>query len=502
MNNEDLKENLINTHANEEKPGKENRNNKESTQLEKNDNINENFPDIEKTLISSMKIEMARQKESLSQCQSKLNELYQENSKLKLLQLDFSKKLSVKEDIINSNKVEISRLQSKNNILEIENDSKKKTIQELKYKNIELTQKIESLENMNKISQKIKENEPKNIENNYLVELGELYNKINEIEIKNAKLNFDNKNLLDKIEVEKNDKKNEIEILESLHKKKIENLEKNILSLNNTINELINENKKQPKEVDYHQIQNEIYQSFSELDQKIKKYDNDNFLYKKENQKLKNENEELKIIINGKENIINKLQSNISKIENDFKIKLSELNSNYKSPMNNKNNMNELLDNNFNSNENFENLLNEQKRLTEENEILKNNYEQMTLGINKANELFVNRQKEYENIINVQNDKLKEYKFKISLLKIKINELHSEINFLKDRQGRTQSNFYQPPNDNLLSTIEKDQQQSIDFNFTPEQIKLFNSYNTPVNNPKSNLNYRINNLKTNENNIK
>ena len=122
MNNEDLNENLVNTDANEERPGNENRNNKENAQLEKNDNINENFPDSEKTLISSMKIEMARQKESLSQCQSKLKELYQENSKLKLLQLDFSKKLSIKDDIINSNKVEINRLQSKNNILEIEND--------------------------------------------------------------------------------------------------------------------------------------------------------------------------------------------------------------------------------------------------------------------------------------------------------------------------------------------------------------------------------------------
>lgn len=157
--------------------------------------------------------------------------------------------------------------------------------------------------------------------------------------------------------------------------------------------------------------------------------------------------------------------------------------------------------NNTNSNntenENIQNLINEQKRLMEENEILKNNYEQMTMGINEANELFLNKQKEYENIINFQNDKLKEYKFKISLLKIKINELHSEMDFLKDRQIKTQNNFYQNINDNLLSTIDKDQ-QSIDFNFTPEQIKLINSYNTPANNPKANLNFKVNNLNTNE----
>ena len=499
MNEEDLDEkNINNIEENDE-----NQNQKENiSQMDQIENDNENFPDLEKTLINSMKLEMTRLKENLSQSQSKVNELFQENNKLKLLQLENSKKLSIKEDIINSNKIEINRLQSKNNFLESENDTKKNLIQELNYKIIELTQKIESLESINKITEKIKNNEPKNLEKNYLLELGELFNKINEIEIKNAKLNFDNKNLENKIEFQKNDKKNEIEIINLLHKKKVENLEKNIAYLNNTINELINENKQQPKEINFSQIQNEIYQNFSELEQRIRKYDNDNFILKKENQKLKNENEELKIIINGKENIIDKLQSNLSKIENDFQIKLSEINSSFKSPINKNNkNMIKIDSNNTNSNntenENIQNLINEQKRLMEENEVLKNNYEQMTMGINEANELFLNKQKEYENIINFQNDKLKEYKFKISLLKIKINELHSEMDFLKDRQIRTQNNFYQNINDNLLSTIDKDQ-QSIDFNFTPEQIKLINSYNTPANNPKANLNFKVNNLNTNE----
>ena len=384
----------------------------------------------------------------------------------------------------------------KNNILMFskENESKKNIIQELNYKNIELTQKIESLESINKINQKIQSSEPETMQKDYFVELNQLYNKINEMEIKNSKLSFDNKNLENKIEWLKKDKKSDIEILELLHKKKIENLEKNIANLNNTINELLNENKKQPKEINFEQIQNEVYQNFAQLEQKIRKYDEENFMLKKENQKLKNENEELKIIINGKDNIIDKLQSNISKLENDFKLKLSELNSNFKSQINNKIE-NNMIDEN-NNNENIENLLNDQKRLMEENEILKTNYEQMTVGINEANELFINKQKEYENIINYQNEKLKEYKFKISLLKIKINELHSEIESLKNKQIQNQNNFYQKFNDNVLSTIDKDQ-NSIDLNFTPEQIKLMNSYNTPINNPNSNLKYQINNLNTN-----
>ena len=495
MNNQDLNENNI---LNKDKEEENQNKNEGSSQKVQNEEQYENFQDLEKTLINSMKLEIIRIKENLSQSQTKVNELFQENNRLKLLQLENSKKLSIKEDIINSNKIEINRLQSKNNTLESENEEKKNLIQELNYKIIELTQKIESFESINKINEKLKGNEPDNIQKDYLVEINKLYNKINEIEIRNGKLIFDNKNLKNKLETLKNDKKNEIEILELLNKKKIENLEKNILNLNNTINELINENKKQPKEINYYQIQNEVYQNFSELEKKIRKYDNDNFLLKKENQKLKNENEELKIIINGKENIIEKLQLNISKMENDFKIKISELNSNFKSPINN-NIKSNLVDANINenNNENVENLLNEQKRLMEENEILKNNYEQMTVGINEANELFVNKQKEYENVINYQNEKLKEYKFKISLLKIKINELHSEMEFFRDKNIKNQNNFYQNINDNILSTIDKEQ-NSIDFNFTPEQIKLINSYNTPLNNPKANLNFQMNNINAND----
>ena len=486
MNNHDIYEkNIINKDEEKDNQIKKERTN----QRHQNEEQNEDFPDLEKTLINSMNLEIIRIKENLSQSQAKVNDLFQENNRLKLLQLENSKKLSIKEDIINSNKIEINRLQSKNTILESENDEKKNLIQKLNYKVIELTQKIDSYESINKINLKIKNNESDNIENDYLLELNQLHNKIDEIEIKNSKLLFDNKNLKNKIEFEKNDRNNEIEILELLNKKKIENLEKNIVNLNNTIKELINENKKQPKEINYYQIQNEVYQNFSELEKKLRKYDNDNFLLKKENQKLKNENEELKIIINGKESIIEKLQLNISKIENDFKVKISEINTSFKSPTNNilKNNNNNLMDvnsnvNNNENNENKNNFLNEQKRLIEENEILKNNYEQMTIGINEANELFLNKQKEYENVINYQNEKLKEYKFKISLLKIKIKELHSEIELLRNNQIKNTNNFYQNINDNILSTFEKEQ-NSIDYNFTPEQIKLINSYNNSIKNP-------------------
>ena len=455
----------------------------------------ENFPDLEKTIINSVKLEVNQLKENLSKSQKKAEELLQENNKLKIAQIENTKKMSIGENIINANKIEISQLQAKNNNLESENEEKKKIIQELNYKIIELSQKIDSYESINKINQKIKNEEIKIGDKDYLLEINGLYNKINEIEIKNSKLKFDNKNLLEKIELQKNDIKNEMEIMELLHKKKIENLEKNIMNLNDTINELILEKRKQPKEFNSFEIQKEIYNNFAELEQKIRVYDNENFILNKENQKIKNENEELKIIINGKDNIIYKLQTNINKMENEFRIKLSEIKANYNSL--NKNN--DLIGNKSSkySIEEIEKILDEREKLMEENITLKENYEQMTMGINEANELFLNKQKEYENLINSKNEKLKEYKFKISLLKIKINELYSEINFLKDRQINNQyTNFFQPINDKITP---KNDQQFIDLNYTPELNKKINSYRAQNNTQRSSV--EANNLYDKENNI-
>ena len=456
----------------------------------------ENFPDLEKTVINSVKLEVTQLKENLSKCQKKADDLLQENNKLKIEQIENSKKISMGENIINSNKIEINQLQTKNSNLESENEEKKNIIQELNYKIIELSQKIESYESINKIDQKIKNEEIKIGDKDYLLEINGLYNKINEIEIKNSKLKFDNKNLLAKIELQKNDIKNEMEIMELLHKKKIENLEKNIMNLNDTINELIIEKRKQPKEFNSFGIQKEIYNNFAELKQKIRIYDNDNFILNKEIQKIKNENEELKIIINGKDNIIDKLQTNINKMEKEFMIKLSEIRANY----NSLNNNNDVIGNNKNqySIKEIEKIMNEREKLMEENIYLKENYEQMTIGINEANELFLNKQKEYENLINSQNEKLKEYKFKISLLKIKINELYSEINFLKERQINNHYNFIQPMNDNITSKNDIEQ-QFLDLNYTPEVNKKINSYRGRNFTQRSSD--ETNNLNDKENNI-
>ena len=461
MINDNLKEQNINNYDDE---GKEEEKEVRQNILNKNKE-NKNYIGITSKLINPMSSEIEQLKEALIKANEKINILIEENNKLKITQGNNMKELLIKEGIIDSNKQEISRLLSKITSYENEEEIKNKTIKELNYKIIELNQKIESKETIDKITQKIKNENPEDLEHNYLIEINELNNKINEIEINNSKLKFDNENLLNKIDIITKEKKTELEIMESLYIKKNEILEKEIERLNEMINDLLNEKQKGHIDIfDYKNIQNDIYKCFIELEEKMKKLNNVNFLIKKENQKLKNENEELSIIINGKETIIEKLQSNINKIENDFKQRLSEGNI-------------------INNNESIEQLLNEQKRLTEENDILRNNYEQMTQGINEANELFVSKQKEYENIINAQMEKLKEYKFKISVLKIKVNELHSEIEFLQEKQIKTPINY--------LSTIEKDK-NSLDSNYTPEQMKITGADNT--------LNIKTDSINNNENN--
>ena len=458
MINDNLKEENINNYDLEKEEQKE------VGQNILNNNIKDkNYIGI--NAINLMSSEIEQLKEALIKANEKINIFIEENNKLKIIQGENMKELSIKEGIIDSNKKEISRLLSKITSYENEEEINKKTIKDLNYKIIEINQQIESKETINKITQKIKNEKPEDLEHNYLIEINELNNKINEIEINNSKLKFDNENLLNKIDIITKEKKTELEIMESLYIKKNEILEKEIERLNEMINDLLNEKQKEHIDIfDYKNIQNDIYKCFIELEEKMKKLNNVNFLIKKENQKLKNENEELSIIINGKETIIEKLQSNINKIENDFKQRLSDGNI-------------------INNNENIEQLLNEQKRLTEENDILRNNYEQMTQGINEANELFVSKQKEYENIINAQMEKLKEYKFKISVLKIKVNELHSEIEFLQEKQIKTPINY--------LSTIEKDK-NSLDSNYTPEQMKITGADNT--------LNIKTDSINNNENN--
>ena len=255
MINENLNPQNIDNYDDEEEDKKEIRQN-----ISNENDENENYIETGNNLVNPMISEIEQLKEALVQANDKMNVLIEENNKLKSSQVDTIKQLSIKDSIIDSNKQEISRLLTKKSAFETEDENNKKTIKELNYKIIELNQKIESNETMNKISKKIKNEKPDNIEQGYLIQINELYNKINEIEIKNSKLEFENKILNNKIDIINKDKKNELEIMEALYRKKYDILEKNLERLNDIINELLNEKQREPIDIlNFSGLQNDIY---------------------------------------------------------------------------------------------------------------------------------------------------------------------------------------------------------------------------------------------------
>ena len=276
MINENLKRENINNFDDEEEE-------KEALQNITNENQpNGQYIQIENNITNPMIIENEQLKEAFDKANEKLKILIQENDKLKLAQIEQMKNLSLKDSIIDSNKQEISRILNKKNILETEDESNKKAINELNYKIIELNQKIESYNTLNKITQKIKNEKPENLEQIYELQINDLNNKINEIEIKNSKLEFDNKNLLNKIDILSKDKKTELEIMEALYRKKYEVFEKSIERLNDMINELLNEKQRDSVDlINYSGIQNDIYKHFAEYEEKIRKLNQDNILIRK-----------------------------------------------------------------------------------------------------------------------------------------------------------------------------------------------------------------------------
>lgn len=62
----------------------------------------------------------------------------------------------------------------------------------------------------------------------------------------------------------------------------------------------------------------------------------------------------------------------------------------------------------------------------------------MSDELNEVNKI-INKEKEYENVIINQQLKLKEYKYKISILKIKVNELNEEIKNIKNQFNNPKS---------------------------------------------------------------
>lgn len=403
-----------------------------------------NLNDVESTqeaFIQTLSLQIKQLQELLESKNKDFDNLNSENNHLKLLMIQEQKKMIDKDNILHSINAQKKNLEEKIDKYKTELEAMHSTVKELNYKIIELNQNMISKENMSQFNNKIKdvlESKNKDINDNnnikeenkenalvekYEVELKKLYNIIDELEIKNNKLIFDNKILNNKMTNIISDKSNELAILKSIYQNQLGNLNKIILQLNNRIAQMFDDKNKQKN---YNQssnlLKNEVMKKFNDLENKLNLYDKENCDLRKENQSLKSELAELKLVAESKEKIIQKLQTDFEMMENEYNsniVTTQKLGENLK------------IDD-MNKSEYINDLLNKQKTLIKENNDLKVGLKQMTKNINEANQLYFKKKEEYDKLFDIKDSKLREYKTKISLLKMKVNELHNEISILKE----------------------------------------------------------------------
>ena len=468
-----------------------------------NQDSNRNLNDVESTqeaFIQTLSLQIKQLQELLDSKNKDFDNLNSENNHLKLLMIQEQKKMIDKDNILHSINAQKKNLEDKIDKYKTESENLNSTIKELNYKIIELNQNMISKENMNQFNNKIKnmlenKNNEVNEDNNtkeeskenaliekYEVELKKLYNNIDELEIKNNKLLFDNKILNTKMTNTISDKNNELAILKSIYQNQLNNLNKVISHLNNRILQLFEDSN---KPVNYKQnsnlLKSEIMKKFNDLENKINLYDKENCDLRKENQSLKSELSELKLVAESKEKIIQKLQTDFEMMENEY-------NNNVMTTQK----FGETLKiDDMNKSEYINDLLNKQKTLIKENNDLKVGLKQMTKNINEANQLYFKKKEEYDKLFEVKDNKLREYKTKISLLKMKVNELHHEISILKELKNDPNNNafhysFFTQDNKDLNyinnNTNKKDKKDKKLRCFTPKIKRKENPLEININN--------------------
>ena len=368
-----------------------------------NNNNNEAFPKIQ-----ALQKEIINLKKLIEEKNKQIESLNEENKNNNLLILQ--------KNINNENKIEklnkkLELIKVRNEILTNSTNEKDNQIKELNNALLEYKQKLSSNEKTISFINQIKNNENndnkdsnKIVNNNqkYEIELNNIKNSLNEYEIKNAKLIFENNVLNDKIKNMEKEKIEEIKIMETLHKKQIDNYDKNILQLNEKISELLKEeeNNKNRNNLNINkkedEFKNNILNELNKKDNKIKKLDEENYKLKKEIKQLNFKYEDLKIICDNKDKIIEKYELQLETIDKKSIGELNKLNKD-----------NNDIDNNM-DNKIYINIL------IKENEELKLGLKSMTEGINQANKLYNNKLNYFKKEIIIKNNEINEYKNKIS----------------------------------------------------------------------------------------
>ena len=411
-----------------------------------------------------------------------------------------------KDSSSNDNKIE--KINKKLELIKVRNDiltknlqDKQQEIKELNNIILEYKQKITSNEqssnliNLIKISDDDSNSKKDKHKDKYEIILNKIKNNLDESEIQNSKLVFENKVLNDKIKSLEKEKFEEIKVLESLHQKQIDNNNKTINQLNDKITELMKEidkNKNNTINLDEYYKKNDIINDLNKKQDKIRELDTENFKLKKEMQQMINKNEELGIICKNKDLIIEKLETEIEKI--DFQNGGDEKN---------------IKQNIVNNDENKKKI----ELLEKENEELKLGLQNMTQGIDKANELYNEKLSYFNNQLIIKNNKLKEYKNKILILKAKVDELSNELNMIKGGHNNNNNSFFNASfinnsiinthtipkyNDNNINNImlNKNNYSAINRNLNTENnvnntnkiLAMTNNYRTITNRPLQNDN--------------
>ena len=170
----------------------------------------------------------------------------------------------------------------------------------------------------------------------------------------------------------------------------------------------------------------------------------------------------------------------IQKLQTDFELMENEYNNNMYNTQKIDDN---LKINDINKSQYINELLSSKKALDKENKDLKFGLKQMTKKINDANKLYYKKKSELDKTLEVRDNKLKEYRTKITLLKMKINELHQEINILKESRGDyiNNNNHYSFLTQNNNETKNKIKKQKLR-SFTPKtRGKRVNNYPFEIN---------------------
>ncbi len=322
--------------------------------------------------------------------------------------LELNESLELKEITINQQLSLLDNLKKKNDNYEIRIIELEKINQELNYICIELSEKNKTLIENQKNSVSNSDNK------NTTDQLIKFSNQLENLSIIKSRLEHDNKILVNKINYIQLEHENERNMLKKIHSAEIEKKNKIILNLQEEVSQLNNLNKENNSN-NYIQIINE----YSNLEKKTRKISNENFNLKSLTQDLQSKLNIYKETIKRKDNYIKELQNNLRNSEEELKLISVE---------------NETI--NEESKLIIEKINNEKNDLLKQNNDFRNAYEQFNIIINNANNIYIKKIKNFEDLISKKDLKLKEYEKEYNELNEKNNLLSYENEKLKRENNR------------------------------------------------------------------